>query len=315
LDIAAFQALRAQFKISNKLTADIQAAGQMPLTKHRDALLADTSASQAIIAAMGYTGSDAAQIATAVGNALLYEVVFEAAEDENISENEEAEILRLADLYGLSDEECDAVCAAVATPIYQRALSEAVGDLRLSPAEEERLERLRVGLKISAGRFSEADKKLMEDARKLWKIESGPLEPVSSPLNLKRGEEAYWVGRGQAIEIRQRTVSTSYRGPRFRVPIVRGVSYTLGTSRVSRKVEAYQHVIGKGDVVLTNKRFLLRHGSGALQIPHGSIVDIEPFRDGANIVKSSGKPVTVQLDGDDLSFCALLQRLVAEAGS
>jgi hypothetical protein len=278
--------------------------------RHAEAFASDIELGKSLMARLGWSGENAKALLVRLGESVVEAQLESAVEDHQITSQEEVKILALAKEYELPPEVINAVGCRVVRPILNSKYGQALADGKLSPYEEARIAQTMRDLKVESFPLDADDAAIVKQARELWQIEHGALPVVTGhKLSLQRGEAAHYFGDARVLEDRTRTTNTAYRGPRFRVPIVRGFTYSFGSSRVTRKVENYQHLIGEGRVIVTNKRLVFSHSGGALSVPFTKITDITPYIDGARIIRI-GKPLEVQLTANDRRFSIILQRAV-----
>jgi hypothetical protein len=244
------------------------------------------------------------------GERAFREAVGLAISDDDLTEGEHNDLSNLANAAGLKDDEASAILTAAVGKKLEEEVLTALGDGELSPQEEVAINHLAARLRTKLS-FSDQTERVMAEARRLWQINHGPLVPVDSPLLLKKGEVAYSVSEGRAMETRSRTTGYRSAGPSFRVRIMKGVSYRVGSASVSRTTEEYSHSFGQGTVVLTDRRLLFRAAEKTINITYPKVVDFELFSDGVKIYKDTGKPLTVALDRKDQAFGLLFARLVS----
>jgi hypothetical protein len=304
------EALTAQFRLAEPLSVHTDVMMLIATGRHAEALAADIEVGKALIAKLGWTGDNATALLQRLGESLVEGCFDSAVADRQITAEEEAKILAAANRFQLSAEVINAVGCRVIRPLLNSEYGQALADGKLSPDEEARIAQTMRDLKVDAFPLHADDAALVQQAREQWQVEHGTLPVVTGHgIGLQRGEVAHYVGDARLVEDRTRTTSTTYRGPRFRVPIVRGFSYNFGSSHVTRKVENYRHLVGDGRVVVTNKRLVFSHPGGAVAVPREKITEITPYIDGARIIRV-GKPLEVQLNSVDRRFAIILQRVV-----
>jgi len=136
----------------------------------------------------------------------------------------------------------------------------------------------------------------LDAARLQFAAWDAPLDPVVSPLLLRRGEWCVHGIQATAYEERQRTTRINYAGPTARIKIMKGVYYRVGSVQVARNTEAYHHSFGSGILCATNKRLLWMAPNKTITIPLYKIIMVEPYSDGIKIFKDTGKPILFEFD-------------------
>lgn len=187
---------------------------------------------------------------------------------------------------------------------------EILEDGQVDPTEDQRLDEFMAMIGQSV--LSPNTKVAIEEGRKLYRAHHGSLEPVDAPVLLKRGELCVHVVSAEAFEDRSRTVRVNYHGPTVRIPIMKGVSYRLGSFAPSRQTEEYQHSFGAGALCMTNQRLLWVSPKKSISVPLSNIVRFDPFTDGLKIFKGSGKPLLFVWPGEDRVATVMAQRTIQE---
>lgn len=291
------EALRLIGKVTTKLTAsDIQ-------QQTGDAI-------RSVAKALDLPSGKVEELLARAGERAFREAIDAALSDDTLTQQEHNDLTNLATAAGLRDDQATSILTAAVSKRLEEEANSALSDGELSPEEERTISQLatRLHTKLS---FSEQTERAMEEARRLWRINHGPLTPIESPLLLRKGENAYAVYDAEALETRTRTTSYRYGGPSVRVKIMKGVSYRVGSASVSRTTEEYSHSFGRGTVVMTDRRLLFRAAEKTLNLNYPKIVDFELFRDGVKIYKETGKPLTIAIDRHDQAFGLLFARLVS----
>jgi hypothetical protein len=172
---------------------------------------------------------------------------------------------------------------------FTELVLEILEDGQVEPTEDKRLDDFMAMIGQSV--LSPNTKSAIDDGRKLYRACHGSLEPVDAPVLLKRGEFCVYVVTAEAFEDRSRTVRVNYHGPTARIPIMKGVSYRIGSIQPFRQTEEYQHSFGVGALCMTNQRLLWVSPKKSISVQLSNIVRFDPFTDGLRIFKGSGKPL------------------------
>lgn len=193
---------------------------------------------------------------------------------------------------------------------FTHLVLEILEDGQVDPNEDKRLEDFMamIGQSVLSPNTQDA----IDQGRKLYRATHAPLEPVDAPVLLKRGEYCVYVVAAEAFEDRSRTVRVNYHGPTVRIPIMKGVSYRLGSIQPSRQTEEYQHSFGIGALCMTNQRLLWVSPKKSISVPLSNIVRYDPFTDGLRIFKGSGKPLLFVWQDEDRVATVMAQRTIEE---
>jgi hypothetical protein len=229
-----------------------------------------------------------------------------------VSESELESLRGFGRQLGLDRPTFERLYAAAVNPPIKEMFSAALASDSLSPADEARLMGAINDLRITPN-FDATLTGQMAHARKGWQIANGVLPTVEVPLSLQRGEVAHAALSATAFQTATRTTSVSYGGPALRVRIAKGLYYRSGHLKVHRHTEQYPKVLGRGPLVVTNKRLVFIGANGSTSARLDSILQIEPFSDAVYVVRGSGKPTTYRFDAADEWFSAILARAIHDA--
>lgn len=260
---------------------------------------------------LGLYKEDISERINATAMALLQKEVEVIMRDHEVTDQESAHMDNMTKILGLTVENLRDVIATVIAPIFRAVFDRALEDGKLSPQEEREIKRLSKALKIDL-QLDDKMQDALDDAKHMWQITEGKIPEQNSPLMLQKNELCYRVTEARALETRTRTRSITYGGPAVRVRIMKGVYYRVGNARISRQTEEYSHELGYGDLVLTDKRLLFKSANKSLAIRLNRIVDFEPYIDGVQIYKDTGKPITFVFDRNDKFFGTILDRAIRE---
>ena len=155
--------------------------------------------------------------------------------------------------------------------------------------------------------FTDTD--VIERLKEKWIIENGELKIVQVPINLQRNEQCYFATWVDWLENRTVTKRINYGGPTARIKIMKGVYYRLGSIGVQRITSEEVHLIDSGQLYLTNKRIIFVGGKKNSNIPLNKILSINPYSDGVEVEKDSGKSPIFKLNNADI-FAMTLTRVI-----
>ena len=213
---------------------------------------------------------------------------------------------------GVSEEAAREIFRDEARRYIRRRMLEFLEDGRVSPNEDAILDDLIVSIGLGP-MWGEETELALAKARRTWALASAPLPIVTTDLGLLRGEVAYASVNVSAYEERHRTVGVSYGGLTLSLPIVKGLRFRAGQFGVNRQSLAYQHHLGSGDLTVTSHRLIFRSPKQAITARLSSIIDLTAYTDGVAVQRTTGKPVTYSLTGEDEDFALILWRAWQEA--
>lgn len=194
----------------------------------------------------------------------------------------------------IGDKDAPAAAIAPASARAIRAYAEAFGfDLADHPAVTERLAK--------------------GEAR--WEAEFGELPTVDCDMILGRGEVCHWSSDAELLQMKRVTVGVTYGGPSVRIPIMRGLSWRMGSYRGMRHTEDQLVSIDHGVVYITNRRVLFNGPLKNLAIKLERVIDITGYKDGFAVDQPTGVSPTFVIPVDPVVPYRLLSRLCRDAQS
>lgn len=168
-------------------------------------------------------------------------------------------------------------------------------DQALSPKEIDEI--VSYSLQKSVKEFSDANQVRQKFDYYItnWMIDNNNLSVLESDFILQKNEECYY--KNQQVELFQqknKLTRVNVAGPRVRIPIMKGLSYNIGSYNVNTKTEQVEVSLGVGRVNITNKRVLIGTSQKHTAITLSSIVGIEPYSNAVKIHKSNSAPITIK---------------------
>lgn len=309
-DVAALGALREAYRVGSAHTVIAAAGvlGELVADLARGDFRKDgRTAMEALCAAVG---GDLLAVRRALDEraaALYREAVDWRIADGVLADVEVAELKACAEELGLDEPTAASLYGASVNVLFNSTVEGMLEDGQLSPEEDERLTAMLSGLKVNA-LFEDETIRILDDARRGWAINNAPLPEIPAPVHLQRGEKAYAVVRAEAWEERSRVSRVSYAGPALNLRVVQGVYLRAGTYAVGGQREAYEHLIGQGDLIVTSKRLIFVGPNKSISPRLDSILQIDPYIDGVRITRATGKPVLYRFETREPWFGAILSR-------
>lgn len=228
-------------------------------------------------------------------------------------DEEEAQLRKLGEQFGLSNEQADQITVEIRTSIVQDYIKSMIADFRVSPEEIKTYETLCKDLSVSVS-MDDASKRTLEKYKRLWKIENGDLPVCTADIILQKSEVCHFKTNAELYEDRKVTTGVKYAGPTYRMRIAKGLYYRMGNISTARKSEDVMTLIDSGVLYITNKRILFNGSKGSKPIRYSQIVDLTPYSDGIKIVRETGKPQTFIMsypDGEALT--AFVTRMIKDS--
>ncbi|MEY8847278.1 TM2 domain-containing protein [Psychroserpens sp. XS_ASV72] len=130
---------------------------------------------------------------------------------------------------------------------------------------------------------------------KNWELDNGIFGEITPDFIMTKNEVCLFRTEiAEIFEQKEVTTRVSYSGPRARIRIAKGLSYSVGSYNFSSSKETKRVSKGIGTLNITTKRVLFKASQKTLTIRHSAIVDLEPFSNGLMIYKSSGNPILIK---------------------
>lgn len=242
---------------------------------------------------------------------LLSRHIDTALEDKKIEDGEMQKLDLIRKNLLLSEETLNEMYTDSATNILQNYLDQAVSDQRLSPEEDKQLEELSTNLGIGI-KTDEKTKEILNRYRLYWRIENADIPTCSVSISLQKNEACYFSTHIKWLEQRRVTKRINYSGPTMRIRIMKGVYWRAGSIAPQRISEDEWRVIDEGTIYLTNKRIIFMGNNGNKTITLGKILGFEPYSNGVDIQKDSGKSPFLEFSTNIDIFSMILARVLNE---
>lgn len=198
-----------------------------------------------------------------------------------------------------------------AESIIKSGLEKAIADQRFSPEEEDRLNVLAKDLHINLS-FEQSTRDLLDKFKLFWQIDTGDIPIVVPDISLQKGELCYFFADINWLEKRSVTTRVNYGGPSYRVKIVKGLYYRVGSVSAQRVTEDIWKTIDSGKLYLTSKRIIFMGSRGNKTISINKILDFNVYTNGIDIQKDTGKSPFFEFDTDTDVFAVILAKLLME---
>lgn len=148
-----------------------------------------------------------------------------------------------------------------------------------------------------------------------WQAEHGELPEVDCGMILGRGEVCHWMSDAELLQMKRVTVGLSYGGPSVRIPIMRGLSWRMGSYRGMRHTEDRMVSMDHGTVCITNRRVLFNGRLKNLAVKLERVIDLTGYKDGFSVDQPTGMSPTFVIPGDSVVPFRILTRLCRDAQS
>lgn len=250
-------------------------------------------------------------------DALHHEVihaVYEASVEEVLADgrldaNEQRFLERLQYDLKLSEDIAQAIYAREAKEYITRYYHYSVEDERLSPAEEQELNAIARSLGVDID-IDEHTQSALNKYRLYWVIENGRLPRLEPSVALHADEQCYLEVDAAWYEPRHKTLAERISHMRFHKSAYQRVTH-LDELTLS---EAEWRQIDTGRVYLTNQRLILQGQAAHDEISLDKILDVQVYRNGLEVIGTSGTSPFLAIDKGLDIFLVLLGRAIRDIG-
>lgn len=235
-----------------------------------------------------------------------------AVVNRRLLEEEEKILENLRVNLGLSEEKEEEISLKVRSNVIQSYVSRMIEDGEVSPQEEEELIQTTKSLSMKM-EMSEESKLALEKLRLVWRINHEELQTIEPDIILQKKELCYYMQNVDWYEHRAVKSSVGYSGLSGRIKIAKGIYYRVG--KMGLNVHSTQEMtkIDTGKVYITNKRLIFAGGLKNTSIPFSKIINLQPYKDGIEIIKDSGKSPLLAFSNDVDIFTATLTRAISDS--
>ena len=180
---------------------------------------------------------------------------------------------------------------------------------RYSPDDEKELLQLAEQLQIKA-EFDHTFKVF----RNLWLYENEgliPLNVIDAPILLKNKEECYYEASSTWSQLRKVTQHKGYLGSNVGFKVAKGVRFSVGRAIPIRSTHEEMQEIATGEIYITNKRIVFNGDKKSTNVTYARLIQLELFKDGIEIRKTSGKPDFFKMNSIDAEYvCAIVHSIM-----
>jgi hypothetical protein len=263
--------------------------------------------------AFGLSQAELVGVRRETGGSAYGRAVERVLADGQVSDEEWAGLESLKSAIALPDGVHEAIFGEKAKNTYQKALSEVIADRRVSPIEQKHLAALAKSLHIDVTLDGELQAKLDAFAS-YWRVENGDIPTIDVPINLQKGERAYWKGQVEWHELRTRTTRIGYSGPTLSIPIVKGLRWRVGSFAPHRMTREELTRIDSGILYVTSKRIIFDGSLKNNSLRYSSILSFQVFSDGIAVDKASGRSPYFLFQGDPEPLAVILGAALSMSG-
>lgn len=211
----------------------------------------------------------------------------------------------------LSDSTAKNIYNAEAQKLLTDLVNNSIKDERLSPDEEKQINELAKNLDVRIT-YEEKTKAALDKYKLFWIIENGEIPTISSDINLQKSENLYFKTNIEWYEMKSVTQRVNYSGVSTRIKICKGVYYKIGSVAPERVTQDIWKIVDNGTLYLTSKRIIFIGTKANKNMKLDKILAFEPYRNGVQIDKDTGKATFFSFTNNVDVFSLLLSRLMNE---
>lgn len=268
-----------------------------------------------VAAAFGIPGTESADLLRAASLRHHADQLALALQADRPTEETLEAVRRLESRLGLSPAEL----ATSRGPVLARHIDFLIGDREspaaaVPPASARAIRRYALAFGFALEDHPEVAARLAKGEAR-WQAEHGELPVVDSGMILGRGEVCHWTSEAELLQMKRVTVGISYSGPSVRIPIMRGLSWRMGSYSGARHTEDRLVSLDHGTVIITNKRILFNGPLKNLAVKLERVIDLTVYKDGFSVDQPTGVSPCFVIPGDPVVPYRLLTRLCREAQS
>jgi hypothetical protein len=245
----------------------------------------------------------------ALGGAIYRNNIDEAIKDGIFDENKQAFLNKLKQNLQLPDAIAEKISQESRTQLVKDKVDAISEDNRISPEEWEELNLLAKNLDVNLT-MDDKSKAVLEKMKLFWIIENGDLPVKQVEINLQKNEKCYYSSYAEWYENRTVTKRINYSGPSYRIKIMKGLYYRVGSIKPRRITMEQLQQIDLGVVYITNKRIIFMGNKKNTNILFSKILFIVPYHDGIEIEKSTGKSPILKVFNNADILAMIISRIM-----
>ena len=146
--------------------------------------------------------------------------------------------------------------------------------------------------------------------RQNWEILNGKLPVLKTDMHLQSGEVLHHVQQVNWLEERTETKRVNYSGYTYNTKVIGNLKWKAGTITPHKITQEVWKCIDSGYLFLTSKRLIFNGRHENKVIPYSKILHFEPYTNGIQIQKESGKSPFLEFSADIPVFAEILNQLL-----
>jgi hypothetical protein len=244
---------------------------------------------------------------------IVYKKSFEeAVADGRLTKDEEEFLNKLENDLKLPKVLAEKISSETRTAFIQNYISNVITDERLSPDEEKEIQTIATSLNVNV-ELNDKTKQQLQKLKVYWALENLELPTIQPDIALQKSESCYFqISNVNWYELRKVTQRVSYSGYSTSFKVAKGFYLRSGSYAPRSYSTDQMTLIDRGTVYLTNKRLIFTGNKKNSNIRLEKVLNIQPYTDGVEIGKETGKSPTLQVPDRADIFCMILERLLRE---
>ena len=252
------------------------------------------------------------EILTSVGSDIFRSTFQKIVANRRWSDEDKKYLGRLWLDLGLSKDVAGKISGEVRWKVVELYLDTIKADGELSPEEDQELHESVISLTGDINSIKNLQP-FLDKLRKVWQLNHGELPVLSTDILLQKKEICHFINQTDWYEQHVVRSRINYAGPTYRLKLAKGFYYRVGSIQYNQQPKEQLLKIDTGTLYITNKRLLFVGSKKNTSIQYSKIINVQPYKNGVEIIKDSGKNPFLAFDDRIDEVTALLIRLIANA--
>jgi len=252
------------------------------------------------------------EILLRVGSNIFREQFKKAVLGRRLTEREKHILDQLQTNLGLPEDIADEISEEVRKKAVQAYINHMIEDGEISPDEEKELDEMSTSLSVDV-MMDEKTEATRDKLRLIWGINHGNLPAIQPDILLQKSETCYYIQKVDWFEERAVRRNATYGGITGRIKIAKGIYYRYGKVGLSSQSTQEQTLIDSGKLYITNKRLIFAGSKKNVNIQFSHIINVQPYNNGIEIIKDSGKSPFLKFTDNVELFTAVLLRAISNS--
>jgi len=252
---------------------------------------------------------------SSINSATIYPVyrnyVRKKVSDGGFSTEERQQADQLANQLGLPETFALEIYKSEASEYLHSVLKLSLSDGMLSDGEELELEKIARNLGVEL-KFSENAKRNLERCRHLWKLYTGDLPEVLTPIRLPKKEKCFGFLQAKHYEVSRKKTPVKYSG--FDVSIQKN-AFVFHAGNIGQNIgpTVTKRFMDEGTLYFNGNRLFFHGGSRSKQFRYKNLIGGTFYQNGLLIEQLRGRDQFFQFSGDMHSFKLIFDSLITKS--